>query len=66
IGGFLGYLLGFLFGIVGTPFLHVCDYFEILTVIIALGMATLLAVLASWLPAVNAISQDPADILKDE
>ncbi len=70
VGAALGYTAGVLAGnswkeaADQTP-LHV-PWFDLQLMIILLVAAPLLAALASWLPALLAAQQDPADILREE
>lgn len=67
-GGLLGYGAGFATGVLwGEEGVQgAAPLFDPLLILLAVGLAGLLAVLASWLPAVAAVRQDPAAILVEE
>jgi len=74
LGGVLGYAAGFSLGVLWSDTPNVTSatasvahqLFELPALLLALGMAPLLAGLASWLPAVLAARQDPAVVLQAE
>ena len=67
-GGLLGYGAGFAIGVLwgeeGTQ--GAAQLFDPRLILLAVGLAGLLAVLASWLPAMAAARQDPAAVLVEE
>ena len=64
VGAILGYILGFgVAAVLGNSAL--VDIFDVKILAIALIAAPILSLLASWIPAMVAARQDPADVLRE-
>lgn len=68
VGGLLGYPAGFWGGAVwgDAPAGSLPRLFSPLELVAAVGLAPVLAIVASWMPAILAARQDPAVILREE
>jgi len=74
VGGALGFVLGFFAGRrldvmldrTNATFLKAGALFEPVQMVLALGLAVCLSAVASWIPAMLAAREDPADILREE
>lgn len=65
LGALLGYLLGWITGITWGEIQDPVQLFNVHILLIGLGIAPLLSTLASWIPALLAGQQDPADTLRE-
>lgn len=66
VGAVLGYAAGYVVGAAwGGASLESAGLFDPAALVLAIGMAPLLSVLASWVPAMLAAQQDPAVVLRD-
>lgn len=68
IGAFLGYVIGFVAAVAFSPTTAsqaMTSLFNARILVMALAAAPVMSVLASWVPAMVAARQDPADILKE-
>ncbi|MCX8038573.1 MAG: FtsX-like permease family protein, partial [Candidatus Sumerlaeia bacterium] len=74
IGGAIGYGVGYFGGglvgrsleQLGTTVAGPQELFDWKTLALAMGLAPLLSAVASWIPAVLAAQQDPAEVLREE
>ena len=68
IGAFLGYAIGFVVAVAFSPATGsqaMASLFDARILLMALAAAPVMSLLASWVPAMVAARQDPADILKE-
>lgn len=69
IGAFIGYAIGFVVAAVFGPAMGsqaMTSLFDARILLMALVTAPIISLLASWVPALIAARQDPADILREE
>ena len=70
IGALLGYLIGFYVGMswgeLPVSMENTSQLFSFEVLFISLVLAPLLSIIASWIPAMMAVQQDPANILQED
>lgn len=71
IGGIIGFVLGFVTGsYLGINLQKISSnmllLFELKFLLLSIILAPILACIASWIPSINAIHQDPAKIIREE